>query len=196
MTKIDILLNQIRGELQFLEADEAAAFVGGGTENNQPTQDKSPTLPEKGTMYSVFDRSDSKLTMYWDAGTPDDRSDDVAMFSGKAHNNVTRSSNGPWPNGEYTMLDQTGSHMHPNERWKDTASGSFGESGIYRANPFKDNNSGIMRDGMGVHSGRENIEDFNRRKTDGCIRVEQETMDAIDEKTKAGWKWEKIIVQD
>lgn len=126
MTKIDILLTQIRGELQVLEADEATAFVGGGTDNNQPTKDKSPTLPEKGTMYGVFDRSDSKLTMYWDAGTPNDRSDDVAMFSGKAHNNVIRSSNGPWPNGEYTMRDQTGGYMHPNESWRDTPSDSYG----------------------------------------------------------------------
>lgn len=196
MSKIDFLLAQIQGEMQVLNANETATIIGGGVENQQPTQDKKPTLPDNGTMYGVFDRSDSKITMFWDGGTPDDKSDDVAMFSGKAHNNVTRSSNGQWPNGEYSMLDRSGSHLHPNASWKDTASGAYGESGIYRANPFYDDNSGITRNGMGVHSGRENIKDFENRKTEGCIRVEQETMDAIDEKTKAGWKWDKIIVQD
>lgn len=191
MSKIDDLLKELYGEMQVLSENEKKGFVGGGTESeSSPSQ-----IPSSGTMYAVFDKSDSLFTMYWDGGTPDDSSDDVMLFSGSAHNNTTSSSNGPWPNGEYTMLDQHSGHMHPGSGNADTASGAYGTSGIYRAEPFEDGDSGITRTGMGVHSGRENKE-FPDRLTNGCIRVEQDTMDSIDEHTNNGWTWNKIIVQD
>lgn len=48
---------------------------------------------------------------------------------------------------------------------------------------------------MGIHSGKTN-KNFENRKTNGCIRVEQSTMDKIDEYTKGGMKFTDITVQD
>lgn len=75
----------------------------------------------------------------------------------------------------------------------DTENGPYGTSGIYRAVNFYDEEHECYRSGMGIHSGRAN-KDFEDRITNGCIRVEQDTMDEIDKYTSSGYKWTTITI--
>lgn len=169
-------------EIEVLKNKESKVIVGGNG-------DKS----SRGDLRAVFDKSDGLIYFYDDNGIPSDLSDDTFLYSGKAHNNVTSKSD-PWPTGIYSMLDQTSGHRHSGTG-NDTANGAYGTSRIYRADPFYDGDADRTREGMGIHSGRAN-KDFENRKTNGCIRVEQSTMDKIDEYTKGGMKFTELTVQD
>lgn len=177
-----LALEALALELEVLENVESKTFIGGNG-NKYST----------GNLRSVFDKSDGLIYFYDDNGTPSDTSDDTFLYSGKAHNNVTSKSD-PWPNGTYPMMDQSSGHRHPGTG-QDTTNGAYGTSGIYRAYPFYDDDAERRREGMGIHSGRAN-KDFENRKTNGCVRVDQSTMDKIDEYTKAGMRFTEITVQD
>jgi len=116
----------------------------------------------------------------------------IALYSGEgvligawpAGNNVDSSSQGVWPEGVYTMLDQDAAHLH-GEDGGDTRDGPYGTQGIFRAESFMDSD-GDWRSGMGVHAGRENDEDGLGRSgveyaTMGCIRTTEEAMEIIAE---------------
>ena len=167
-----LALEALAQEFEVLESMEAKTFIGGGD------------------LYAVFSRSEGVIYFYDDNGTLD-ASDDIFLYSGLAHNNVANGYN-PWPNGTFEMLDQSSGHHHSNG---DTTNGSYGTSGIYRALNFYDPDVDKTRTGMGIHSGRAN-QDFEDRVTYGCIRVEQSTMDKIDEYVNGGMKFKTITVKE
>lgn len=173
MSKKHISLKELAAELLIIGKADAEAFSGG-----------------RGNLRSVFVRSEEKIYFYDDNNTPSDTSDDRFLFSGEAHNN-TVNKNQMWPNGEYNMLDQTGGHHHASG---DTANGPYGTSGIYRAEEFQQED-GRVRSGMGIHSGRSGITLFENRKTNGCIRVEQSTMDQIDRYTGKGMRFNHLTIK-
>ena len=150
--------------------------------------------------YLIFNGSQSKLSIFDDGDTPDDYSDDAWLGSYDAHNNVASDSKGKWEDGEYDMLDQNSSHMHPKQKddngvLKDSKNGAYGKNGIFRAKSFKENSGKKQkRVGMGIHSGRANKK-FKRRKTMGCIRTTEDAMKQIKKAIKDHGSLEKVIVQ-
>lgn len=177
-----LALEALTLEVEVLESVESKVLIGGNGDK-----------PNSGNLRAVFDKSDGLISFYDDNGTPSDLSDDKFLYSGKAHNNVTSKSDS-WPTGTYSIMDQNSGHRH-HGTGNDTTNGAYGTSGIYRADPFYDDDAERTREGMGIHSGRAN-KDFENRKTNGCIRVEQSTMDKIDEYTKGGMKFTELTVRD
>lgn len=186
--RVAMTLEQLRKECQVINQEEARSYVGGNG------------------VYAVFQRQSGKLMIYDDNGTPDFKDDDILLHQADAHNYVGygANQNNPkkhWPTGIYPMLDQTGGHMHGNGVDKkgiglDTPNGAYGESGIYRAEPFYHQEAKRIRSGMGIHSGRNDLP-FDRRITQGCIRVEQDTMDVLDRLIEEeGNRFTHIEVQD
>ncbi len=110
-----------------------------------------------------------------------------------AHNNVAKSSKGKWEDGIYEMLDKTSPHKHGNK--EDTPNGAYGEDGIFRAKSFKETLKDIIREGMGVHAGREK-KTFKDRITMGCIRTTASAMKAIMKAIKDYGALQKLIIQD
>ena len=117
-----------------------------------------------GGIYAVYSRSSGTLSIYEDSGS--------CLGDYCAGNNVTSSSEGPWPNGTYGMMDQNYPHCH---NTGDTYDSSYGTYGIYRAQDFEDID-GDCREGMGLHSGRNDNYDY---PTYGCIRTTDAAMSDI-----------------
>jgi RHS repeat-associated protein len=105
----------------------------------------------------AFDRGDGTLTLYTKDGAI------VAVC--KARNNTTRTSNGPWPTGNYSYAYHK---SHPEDPGKN---GAYGLYGIFIFTV-------PGRTGMGVHSGRKNRGGPNF-VTKGCIRTTDDCMKAI-----------------
>ncbi len=118
-----------------------------------------------GDITVTFDRSDGMIYIYANGEIID---------AYPAHNNTWPSSEGIWPDGTYSMLDQNSTHMHSGSL--DTVNGAYGTNGIYRANDFCDP-MGDIRDGMGLHAGRAN-EPWGY-STNGCIRTTEDAMSAL-----------------
>ncbi|MDR2145902.1 MAG: L,D-transpeptidase [Tannerella sp.] len=133
----------------------------------------------------TFDRSESLIKIY---------SDGVYLTSFEAHNIATSKSNGKWPNGTYTMLDQNAALCHTGDRRiEDTYDNAYGDYGIYRANEFYDSSKKMYRNGMGLHSGRENNPSH---PTNGCIRTTDEAMAYLQTLIGRGNRFASITVQD
>ena len=157
----------------------------------------------------IFRRSENKVYIYEDNDTPFDFTDDILLGTYDAHNLVISKSNGIWPDGTFRMLDRFTPHKHPGKsnldpRVSPTANsvftvpqdsrfGSFGSSGIYRVEPFRDGN-GVLRRGMGFHAGRE-YSSFFGRKTKGCIRCEADFFPAMEIAIKKYGSWDISIVE-
>ncbi|GHT67052.1 hypothetical protein AGMMS50239_29560 [Bacteroidia bacterium] len=144
--------------------------------------------PGKSNTSVIYDRSDHKIYLYAQNGS--------MLGSYDAYNNTTSGSNGSWPVGSYAMYDQTSTYTHGNQVdgsgiKKDSYSGSFGEYGIYRANPFNDGNTD--RVGMGLHSGRGNDP---TKQTDGCIRTTDQAMIDIGSWLSRGGSFTNITVRE
>jgi len=103
----------------------------------------------------VFNRKNGTLTLYDKDGVP------VATCT--AHNNTTRTSGGPWPNGTYPFGYHNNHTADPN--------GPYGSYGIdvFRV---------PGRPGIGVHSGRAN-KGGPSAKTLGCVRTDDNCMQKI-----------------
>ena len=134
--------------------------------------------------YLIYDDKTKKLQIWDDNNTANNYNDDTFIGEYDAHNNVSTSVDcqGKWPDGEYAMLDREVSHKHGNHKDKkgrldDSSDGAYGVGGIYRAETFTQDD-GKVREGMGIHAGREylNLED---RITYGCIRTTPEAFEAI-----------------
>ena len=97
----------------------------------------------------------------------------------RAHNNVARSSNGPWPVGTYPW-----SHYNPHAEAGLAPAGyheAYGRTGIH-VFTFQGRNGAIVREGLGVHAGRTFGGAFQLGGvTNGCIRVPTEAMQAIND---------------
>ena len=113
-----------------------------------------------GIVTVTFDRSDGMIYVYENGRL---------MSSYPASNIAQSSSNGNWPDGTYTILDQ-----HYANAIGGSSSSSIGPGGIYRANNFMD--GWCQRTAMGLHAGRDN--DY-LHPTDGCIRSTEEAMNEI-----------------
>ena len=112
--------------------------------------------------YLLFYRQTHRLTLFSDKGQH--------LGTWEAYNNVTNSSNGIWPNGEYT-------YSHYNSHAGLGIDSSYGTKGIFVFNV-------AGRTGMGVHAGRKNSTDGKGRSgpaynTLGCIRTTEAAMSTI-----------------
>ncbi|WP_422080551.1 DUF6443 domain-containing protein [Ulvibacterium sp.] len=157
----------------------------------------------------IFRRNENKVYIYEDNDTPFDFTDDILLGTYNAHNLVVSTSNGIWPDGIFRMFDRFKPHTHPyllepsipasygrqgrQSMFSDSRNGAYGELGIYRVHPFRDNN-GIRRTGMGFHAGRE-YKDFFKRVTNGCIRCEPDFFAGIADAIEAFGPWNISIVE-
>lgn len=134
-----------------------------------------------GGISVTFDRSDGMIYVYDDWG--------ALLGSYEAGNNVTTNSQGIWSNGTYSMYDQLQTHTHSEG---DTYEGPYGTHGIYRADPFYDEEC-EYRTGMGLHAGRSGNVNY---VTYGCIRTTEEAMADIDCFIDTYGAFTSITVQD
>ena len=135
--------------------------------------------------YLIYNGKTHQLEIWDDNQTANDYSDDVFLGSYDAHNEVASYSKGKWPDGKYDMEDTKKSYTHGQATDKkgiklDSKDGSYGEGGIFRAKNFKQDN-GMLREGMGIHSGRGFITNFFERVTMGCIRTTDDAIDGIND---------------
>jgi RHS repeat-associated protein len=148
--------------------------------------------------YLIFNGDLNKIQIFDDNNTPDDYTDDAFIGEYDAHNNVDKSSNGKWEDGVYEMQDKNSPHKHGKDKngvKKDSKNGAYGEAGCYRAKSFKETMSNLFRIGMAVHAGREN-KSFLKRFTMGCIRVEADAMEAIQNAINSYGPLNRIIIQN
>ena len=95
------------------------------------------------------------------------RADGTTIGPFEAANNVDSHSKGPWPDGQYDF-DHYGTHPD------DAPDSSYGSHGIFIFDVPD-------REGMGVHSGREDVPDGRARSgflhcTMGCVRTTDDAM--------------------
>lgn len=119
----------------------------------------------------LFNRTKGTLSLYED-NHPDNKVA-IPTHTWVAHNNTTKTSKGPWPNGTWTW---THYNAHPEmgkgSKCHNTA---YGCTGVH---VFEVKG----RTGMGVHSGRtDGSDDKVGGKTLGCVRAPTNAMQTINE---------------
>jgi RHS repeat-associated protein len=127
-----------------------------------------------------FDGKTKKLTIW--GNTPENPTY-IKVGEYDAHNKITKSSQGKWEDGNYSMRDKEDPNMHGNQVdingvKKDTRKGMYGVNGAYVSNSFTQTD-GKRRVGMAIHAGRANSAGQVGSKTLGCIRVSENTMEEI-----------------
>jgi hypothetical protein len=207
-------LSELERDLEILSEKERQTTNGGGdgTSANPYTSEEYYTLiaqntwsegyvegwghvdtnrmgePGHSDITVTYDRDDHKIYIYAQNGS--------VLGTYSAFNYTISSSNGSWPTGTFSMLDQTSTYMHGSQTdgngiIRDSYEGSFGEYGIYRAQPFSDGNTD--RIGMGLHSGRENDP---TEQTEGCIRTTDQAMQDIGSWLQRNGNFTYINVRD
>jgi len=155
--------------------------------------------PDGKDPYLVYNGAKHVLQIYDDNKTPGNFKDDKLIGSYQAHNNVTRSSQGKWEDGNYKMDTKTHRHTHSGADGKnrpdDSSNGKYGKGGSYTAATLKETTTGKVRTGMSVHAGRE-YKPLEERVTEGCIRTTPEAMTGIDNAIKNFGPLQSILIQN
>jgi RHS repeat-associated protein len=136
-------------------SEDPIGFDGGINFYRYVQNNPSLLIDPFGLSSMIFNRANGSLTLL-------DKDGNVVTVC-TAANNTTRSSNGPWPNGNYPLQSHNNHPPDPN--------GPYGSNGI-------DVFDVPGRTGMGVHSGRQNSGGPNH-PTLGCVRTTDDCMKTI-----------------
>jgi RHS repeat-associated protein len=134
------------------------------------------SIDRDGNSDVIYSQRDHELVVFNDEGFP--------VLEGRAANNVCSNATGTLPTtgvepGEYTFVDRSAAGGHVGQA--DT--GPYGGAGIFHIDTFTDS-GGTSHSDVGIHGGRVGVPDGRGRSgeqhcTEGCIRVEQSTMNQV-----------------